>query len=385
MSCLTGTSPPIDTPEQRALARIAATESIVLLKNTGGVLPLNASRVRSIAVIGPNAAIARTGGGGSSRVNPNYAVSPLDGIKERAASEIRVAYAQGVSMEGEVPVRQDIGEAVDLARKSDAAIVVVGYAPNLESEDFDRKSMNLPKGQDELIRAVAAANRNTVVVIVAGAPVTATKWIDATPAVLMAWYGGQEMGHAIADILFGAANPSGKLPVTWPRDVKDVPAYKTYPGTDLHIAYSEGILVGYRGFDAGNLQPLFPFGYGLSYTTFSYSGLNVSPAKLSSGQSARVRLTIRNTGNRPGAEIVQLYVHDGHSKIQRPPRELKGFQRVSLKPGESKTVGFTVDQSALSFYSDRKHEWTVEPGSFDLSAGSSSRDLRLTAKLRFDR
>ncbi len=376
---------PIDTPEQRALARIAATESIVLLKNTGGVLPLNASRVRSIAVIGPNAAIARTGGGGSSRVNPNYAVSPLDGIKERAASEIRVAYAQGVSMEGEVPVRQDIGEAVDLARKSDAAIVVVGYAPNLESEDFDRKSMNLPKGQDELIRAVAAANRNTVVVIVAGAPVTATKWIDATPAVLMAWYGGQEMGHAIADILFGAANPSGKLPVTWPRDVKDVPAYKTYPGTDLHIAYSEGILVGYRGFDAGNLQPLFPFGYGLSYTTFSYSGLNVSPAKLSSGQSARVRLTIRNTGNRPGAEIVQLYVHDGHSKIQRPPRELKGFQRVSLKPGESKTVGFTVDQSALSFYSDRKHEWTVEPGSFDLSAGSSSRDLRLTAKLRFDR
>jgi beta-glucosidase len=382
----------VDTAEQRALARTAATESIVLLKNAGAVLPLTASRIQSIAVIGPNAAVARTGGGGSSRVNPNYAVSPLDGIKERAGSQIRIAYAQGVSIEGEEPDKETAQaaehlrrEAVDLAGKSEAAVVVVGYAPNLESEGFDRKSMDLPKGQDDLIRAVAAANKNTVVVIVSGSPVTATRWIDGTPAVLMAWYSGQEEGHAIADVLFGAANPSGKLPVTWPRDLKDVAAHKTYPGTNLRTTYNEGIFVGYRGFDASNTQPLFPFGYGLSYTTFEYSGLSITPAKLVHGQSARVRLTIRNTGTRPGTEIVQLYVHDGHSNVPRPPRELKGLQRVSLSPGESRTVEFTVNQDAFSFYSNQKHDWAIEPGSFDLSAGSSSRDLRLTARLEFEK
>jgi beta-glucosidase len=383
----------LDTPEQRTFARTAATASLVLLKNTGAVLPLEQPRIRSIAVIGPNAAVARTGGGGSSRVDPNYGIPPLDGIKERAGTRIRIGYAQGVSMEGEEPAKQtpqaaeaQRREAVMLAAQSDAAVVIVGNSPGLESEDFDRKSMDLPKGQDELIRAVAAANKNTVVVIVAGSPVTATQWIDATPAVLMAWYGGQEMGRAIADVLLGAANPAGKLPITWPRELKDVPAMKTYPGTNLHTAYDEGLNVGYRGFDAGNIQPLFPFGYGLSYTTFEYRDLSIAPAQLATGQSARVRLTVRNAGSRPGAEIVQLYVHDGHSKAQRPPHELKGFEKVSLQPGESKAVEFTVNPTkALSFYSEQKHDWIAEPGSFDISVGSSSRDLRLTGKLELTR
>jgi beta-glucosidase len=193
------------------------------------------------------------------------------------------------------------------------------------------------------------------------------------------------MGRAIADVLLGAANPSGKLPVTWPREPQDVPAMKTYPGTNLHTAYDEGLNVGYRGFDTANIQPLFSFGHGLSYTTFEYRDLSVTPAVLAAGQSARVRVMVRNTGSRPGAEIVQLYVHDGHSKVQRPPRELKGFEKVFLQPGESKAVEFALNPNALSFYSEQKHDWTAEPGSFDISVGSSSRDLRLTGKLELAR
>ena len=374
----------VDTPEQRAVARTAAAESIVLLKNAGGVLPLDAAKIRSVLVTGPSAAIARTGGGGSSLVRPKYSVTALDGIKEAAGARVQVGYALGVAMQGEdasevsPQARAELrNQGVELARKSDAAIVVVGYSSKLESESFDRPSMDLPAGQDELIEAVAAANRNTIVVIVAGAPVTMTKWIGRVPAVVEAWYGGQEAGHAIGDILFGAQNPSGKLPVTFPNQWSDSPAYAHYPGENLHVAYDEGIYIGYRGFDKRNVAPLFPFGHGLSYTKFDYSGLKITPAKVAAGQQVEVTARVRNSGLRAGVEVVQLYVHDVKSSVDRPVKELKGFRRVTLNPREAQDVSFTLDKSALSFYSAAKDEWVAEPGAFEVWIGASSRDIRL--------
>ena len=373
----------VDTPAQRAVARQAATESVVLLKNTGSLLPLAAGKVRSVAVIGPNAAEARPGGGGSSKVASKYTVSPLDGIKESAGAQIQVGYALGVPMEGqdknETPAtrKQKIDEAVALARKSNVALVFVGYSPELESEDFDRKSMDLPAGQDELIGAVAAANPRTVVVVVAGAPVTMTKWIGKVPTVVMQFYGGQEAGHAIADVLFGAANPSGKLPVTFPKQLGDSPAAANYPGgTDYKLTYAEGIYVGYRGFDKQKTEPLFPFGHGLSYTTFEYRDLQVTPT-VASGKAAEVTLQLRNSGAREGAEVVQVYVRDVQSSVDRPLKELKAFKRVNLKPGEAQTVSFTLDAAAMSFYDPAKKAWVAEPGEFEVWAGSSSSDIRL--------
>ena len=382
----------VDTPAQQAVARQGATEGIVLLKNAGSLLPLDTAKIHSIAVIGPNAATARTGGGGSSLVRPKYAVAPLDGIHERAGSGIEVKVALGVGIEGEdagkdTPEARAIllKEATDLAARADVAVVVVGRYSKLEAESFDVKTMDLPAGQDELIEAVEQANPRTIVVLNTGDPVTMTKWIEHTPALVEMWYGGQEGGHALASILFGDANPSGKLPVSFPKKWEDSPAYGHYPGENLKVDYAEGIYVGYRYFDTKNVEPLFPFGFGLSYTTFEYSGLKVSPGKVSGEQPVEVRLKVKNAGSRAGAEVVELYVHDGHSKIDRPVRELKGFRRVELKPGEEQTVRFTLDRAALSYWSPGKKAWVAEPGRFDIQVGASSRDIRLRAPLELAR
>jgi beta-glucosidase len=373
----------VDTPEQRAVARAAATESIVLLKNEGDVLPL-AKSIRSLAVIGPNAAVARTGGGGSSLVRPSYAVTPLDGIRERAGNQVQVTYAQGVSIPGEdagkdsPAARAQLRQAaVAAASKADAAIVVVGNAPSIESEGFDRTTLSLPAGQDELIEAVAKANKNTIVAINAGSPVAMDPWIDQVPAVLTMWYGGQEGGHAIAAMLFGDFTPSGKLPVTFPRKLEDTPAWGHYPGENLHTEYAEGIYVGYRHYDRANIAPLFPFGHGLSYTKFDYSDLKVTPDKIGPGRRVQVSVTVRNSGARAGAEVVQLYLHQAASSADRPPQELKGFRRVMLTAGQTESVTFTLDPRAMSFYSTAKHAWVAEPSVFDVLVGASSRDIRL--------
>ena len=373
----------IDTPEQRALVRKVSAESIVLLKNAGDLLPLNSSKIHSLVVIGPNAAVARTGGGGSSLVVPKYAITPLKGIQDRAGERMRVSYVLGATMEGDAPgndtqsPEQLRSEAVSAAAKADAAIVVVGRSPKLESEDFDIRFLDLPAGQDELIDAVAKANKNTIVVINAGGPVIMTKWIAQVPSILDMWYGGQEGGNAIADVLFGDADPSGKLPVSFVKEWKDSPAYGHYPGENLQVEYAEGIYVGYRYFDKRKIEPLFPFGFGLSYTKFDYSDLKVSPGETSSDKPVDVSLQVRNSGSRSGAEVVELYVHDGHSSVDRPVQELKGFQRVNLAPGEAKTVHFTLDRSAMAFYSTAKKAWVTEPGQFDVLVGSSSRDIRV--------
>jgi beta-glucosidase len=388
----------VDTPEQKAVALEGATEGIVLLKNAllsnaGALLPLDATKIHSIAVIGPNAAVARTGGGGSSLVKPKYAIAPLDGIKERAGSAITVNDALGVSMQGEDQSKDTpearaalIAEAVKVAAQSDVAIVVVGRYAKIESESFDLKTMDLPEGQDDLIAAVEKANPHTIVVLNTGDPVTMTKWLDTTPALLDKGYGGQEAGHALASILFGDANPSGKLPVSLPKRFEDSPAYGHYPGENLHVDYAEGIYVGYRYYDTakintGNVAPAFPFGFGLSYTTFAYSNLKVLPMTVAGGPDqppfVEVTCKLRNTGTRAGAEVAQLYIHDAHARIDRPVHELKAFERVELKPGEEKLVHFKLDRSAFSYWSPEKHDWVADPGAFEIQVGSSSRDIML--------
>lgn len=381
----------IDTPEERGVALQGATEGIVLLKNAGDLLPIDTTKVHAIAVIGPNAAVARTGGGGSSMVRPRYAIAPLDGIKERAAKNgIAVNYALGVGMEGE-DTAQDTPEAraaalkqaADAAAKSDIAVLVVGRYNKLESEGFDVKTMDLPTGQDDLIAAVEKANPHTVVVLNTGDPVTMMKWIKTTPALLDMWYGGQEGGHALAAILFGDANPSGKLPVTLPKRYEDNPAFGNYPGKNLEVNYAEGIYVGYRYYDTKNIEPQFPFGFGLSYTKFDYSDLKLVQSE-NAGRNFLLTYSVkvRNSGSRAGADVVQIYVHDDHSKIDRPAHELKAFHRVELRPGETKTIEFTLNRSSLSYWDPATKEWQADPGTFEIQLGSSSRDIRLRAPFK---
>jgi beta-glucosidase len=381
----------VDTPEQRDLALQGATEGIVLLKNEGGLLPLDAAKVKSIAVIGPNAAVARTGGGGSSLVRPKSAVAPLDGIKSKAGG-VKVSYALGVGMEGEDAAldtpearAKALREAVNAATHADVAVVVVGRYNKNESEGFDLKTMDLPAGQDELIAAVEKANPRTVVVLNTGDPVTMTKWIDKTPALLDLWYAGEEGGDALAAVLFGAANPSGKLPVSLPKKFEDSPAYGHYPGEDLKVDYAEGIYVGYRYYDSKNVEPQFPFGFGLSYTKFEYSDLKLASYQ-NAGRAAAWSFTmkVQNTGKRAGAEVVEVYVHDGHSKIDRPVHELKAFKRVELQPAESKTVEFSLDPSAFSYWNPQTRAWAMDPGTFEIQVGASSRDIRLKAPVEVE-
>jgi beta-glucosidase len=382
----------VNTPAQAAVARQSATESIVLLKNADSLLPLDAAKIHTIAVIGPNAAVARTGGGGSSLVEPKYAIAPLDGIRTRAGAGVEVKYALGVGMEGEVPAQDTpeartklMKEAAEAAAHADVAVVVVGRYEKIEREDFDVKTMDLPAGQDELIEAVVRANPHTIVVLNTGDPVTMTRWIEKTPALVEMWYGGQEAGAALASILFGDANPSGKLPVSLPKEWKDTPAYGNYLGVNLKVNYAEGIYIGYRYYDTKNVEPQFPFGFGLSYTSFEYSGLKLTPGKASGNEPVEVSLNVKNSGSRAGAEVIQLYVHDGHSKIDRPVHELKGFQRVELQPGETKAVHFTLDRAALSYWSPEKKNWVADLGTFEIQVGASSRDIRMHQPLKLER
>ena len=389
----------VDTPEQQAIALEGATEGIVLLKNNDNLLPLDPKKIKSIAVIGPNAVVARTGGGGSSKVLPAHDISPLDGIKARAGANITVTSALGVAMEGEAtaastppgtppnpnaaPSPEDspeahektIGEAVAAAARADVAVVVVGRYFRNESEGFDMKSLDLPSGQDDLIAAVENANPRTIVVLNTGNPVTVSKWLDRTPALLDMWYAGQEGGRALAAVLFGDANPSGKLPVTFPKRLEDTPAFATYPGKDLKTSYAEGIYVGYRYYDSKGVEPQFPFGYGLSYTNFKYANLKLQPAK--GNEPVKVSVQVKNTGSRAGAEVVELYVHDNHSHIDRPIHELKGFERVQLGPGQTKTVTITLNRDAFSYWNPKTKAWQLDPGEFGIEVGSSSRDIRL--------
>jgi beta-glucosidase len=508
----------VDTPGHRALALEAARAGIVLLKNDGGVLPLDKTRMRTVAVIGPNAEVARVGGGGSSRVFPPYAVSPLEGLRKKAGEAIRIQFAPGVvAIEDTTPIPPEslrpsegegeglLGEyfdtidfkgaprlrrldprvsfrwqtgapaegmpsdgfsvrwtgrllppatgryvlslssndgarlflddevvidnwkasgtlmqtttidlradapkslrldyfdnrgfaditlgwrrleenplptAVRAAGEADVALVFAGLSGVLETEGRDRASLALPDAQRELIAAVARANPRTVVVLNSGGPLLMDPWIANVAAVVQAWYPGQEGGNALADVLFGDADPAGRLPITFPRRWEDSPACGRYPGQDGAVRYTEGIFVGYRHFDRAQIEPLFPFGHGLSYTKFRYESLAVSAP--SADGKVVVSLEVTNTGPRAGTEVVQLYVGDPKPRLPRPVRELRGFAKLSLGPSERRPVRFTLGREAFAYYDPDRHDWTTDGGPFEVAVGRSSRDLRLKAPI----
>ncbi len=516
----------LDGPEHHALIRKAGQEAVVMLKNEGGVLPLEASKKRSLAVIGHHANKVTFQGGGSSEVNPHYVISPLEAIRSRYGETMDVKYALGTpvhrqlpllergwlraddnsignltvhqfnnptltgepfrkmsasgselswfgdahqdfdlrafslrmignmtvpesgkytfsltavgrarwwldgelmvdmwedadgkwamqvrelelkagrpyelrvefaSMPGErwrtirlgclPPLPEDpIGEAVALAESSDMAVVFAGLTPEWEAEGFDRADMNLPGQQDELIARVSAVNPNTVVVLNAGSPLH-MPWIEAVPAVLQMWYLGQEAGNAIADVLFGEADPGGRLPTTFPKQIEDNPSFKNFPGENGKVTYEEGIFIGYRYYDKEGIQPLFPFGHGLSYTSFEYSNLRLGANSYHSGDEVRIEVDVTNTGPRRGQEVVQLYVRDVAARLERPPKELKAFAKVALAPGESETVRFALTQDDLAYYDEAAGGWTVEPGEFEVLVGRSAQDIRLSGRFQWE-
>ena len=506
---------PLYSQEGRETALEAARDSMVLLKNSGALLPLDQTKLKTVAVFGPDAYPAVVGGGGSSLTKPFNAVTYLEGISNYLGTEVKVLYevnhppleeafgnAEFVTepngepgLRGEYFNNQELegspsltrtdrhidfkwgegsysadgpvdhfsvrwtgyfipkktgdynfyssaddgvrlylndqkviddwqrhGETLDtytthlesgraykirfeyfeavgtattgfgvvsaeasigretkaLAAKADIAIVCVGFAPSLETEGADR-TFALPGGQDELIRQVTSVNKNTIVVITAGGNVDMTQWIDAVPVILHAWYPGQEGGRALAQILFGDHSPSGKLPASFERRWEDNATFSSYypQNNEKHVKYSEGIFVGYRHFDRSDVKPLFPFGYGLSYTTFGYSKLSVTPRNGNLDEPVTVSFDVKNIGRLPGAEIAQLYVGDTHSSIPRPVKELKGFAKVRLKPGETKRVSLTLDRRAFSYYDVNKKDWSAEPGDFAILIGSSSDKVEL--------
>jgi beta-glucosidase len=509
----TGDSTLIASKKNKEVAYKTSLESITLLKNGNNILPLKTKGLKSIAVIGPDANVAITGGGGSAHVDPIFSVSPLEALQNKLGENIKINFAQGVTLIGDekavdkkylftpdttqnglyaeffdnmelkgVPaftridstvdfnwgdgspkqgfvsdnfsarwsgfikpdksgeytlyLTSDDGEklyfddklviddwtdhgpvthsyktnleaakkykikieyyehtggaevrfswkakgsliksAIEAASKSDMAIVFAGTSQYYESEGNDRDSLSLPGDQDNLINEVAKHNKYVVVVIVSGSPVLMSKWINNVDGVVEDWFGGSEEGNAIADILLGNYNPSGKLPITFPKRWEDCSAYGTYKVQDSVSKYSDGIYIGYRYFDHENIAPLFPFGYGLSYTQFSYSNIKIS--RSADKNLVEVSFTLKNSGKVKGTEVTQLYINEGKPKIYRPKKELKKFARVTLEPGQSKTVKFTVTKKSLEYFDPKSDKWTADPGKYNILIGSSSRDIRL--------
>jgi beta-glucosidase len=510
--------PKTNDPAHRKVALDVARSGIILLKNDNAVLPLNTSALKSVAVIGPNAAVARTGGGGSSMVEPVSAESPLDAIKKALGSRVTINYAVGSRMAGDVavidpsviylphdttgkhgllgeyftnaelsgepalrridstidfrwgsgspaagigvdffsvrwtgkirpaesglyeltaatddgvrlyindklvidnwtnhgvesksvryemaagasydirmeyyeyagdavallgwtkPGQNELTEAVAAAQKSDVALLFVGNSFHQESEGFDRPSIELDPEQVALINAVAKANQNTVVVLQAGAQVTMENWIDNVRGVVYVWFPGQEGAQAIAEMLTGAINPSGKLPVTIPKRWEDCSAFNSYPGKNGETEYSDGIFVGYRHFDEKNIDVRYPFGYGMSYTTFALSNLKVAPVAKGKAKGYTVKVTVENTGGMAGEEVVQVYIHDVKAKILRPAKELKAFTKLLLQPKEKRMVVLQLNKDSFSYYDDTKRAWAATKGEYEVLVGTSSRNLTL--------
>jgi beta-glucosidase len=373
-----------------ATAKKVAEESIVLLKNEGGILPLQAAGTKSIAVIGANANRKNAMGGGSSQVKALYEITPLEGIRKLAGTAT-VSYAPGYTIARNATASEAmINEAVEAAKKVEVAIVVGGWTHGYnydvwndnayDAEGVDKPDMHLPFGQDALIKAVVKANPNTIVVLLGGGPVDMQQWVGNTKGIIEAWYGGMEGGTALAEVIFGTINPSGKLPVSFPKVLEDAPAHKLgdFPGKNGVAVYREDIYVGYRYFDTYHIEPAFAFGHGLSYTSFSYS--NIKLTKNANGTVAATA-TVTNTGKTAGAEVMQLYVHKENSAIARAEKELKGFEKVLLQPGQSKTVSIQLDTTAFQYFNEKKNAWDTEAGTYSILLGSSSKDIRLEGKI----
>ncbi|MBQ5521853.1 MAG: glycoside hydrolase family 3 C-terminal domain-containing protein [Oscillospiraceae bacterium] len=364
---------PWDKEAQHQLAAEIAADCMVLLKNDDKILPLR--KEDTVAFIGEFADKPRFQGGGSSHINCFRTTSALE-----AAAGLPVLYAQGYSATKDAATEEQIAEAVAAAKKAKIAIVFAGLPDVYESEGYDRTHMRMPECQNRVIEAVASANPNTVVVLHNGSPVE-MPWIGKVKAVLETYLGGQAVGLATIRVLYGETNPSGRLPETFPLQLEDNPSFLSYGGEGDIAEYREGIFVGYRYYDFKKAAVLFPFGYGLSYTDFEFSNLRLSANTITDQDLLTATVTVKNTGDRAGKAVIQLYVGDKESSVFRPVRELKGFEKISLQPGEAKDVSFTLDKRAFAYWNTELHDWTVEPGDFTIEIGRSSRDIALDASV----
>lgn len=384
--------------ESRRKTLDIARESVILLKNEENLLPLS-KKVKKVAVIGQNANIRHCEGGGSAEVKSLYEVTPLMGIKMLLGGNCEVAYAKGYTHD--FNKRKAVNEeAIELAKNSDVVIFIGGLkhtkedfslfqnalhstkednmVVNIDSEGNDKTDMKLPYNQDEIINSLLEVNPNTIVVITAGSPVDMSSWVDKSKALVNVSYNGMEGGRALAEVLFGDVNPSGKLTVTIPKKLEDLPAHSIgeFPGK-AQVRYDEGIFVGYRYFSTYDVEPQFVFGHGLSYTEFRYNDIKVNLTEENEKINATVKFKVTNIGEKEGAEVAQVYVNDVESSVKRPVIELKGFEKVRLMPGESKEVTINLDKKSFAFYSDEENSWIVEDGKFNILIGSSSTDIRL--------
>jgi len=372
-----------------------AAESVVLLKNEKNTLPLKLNNINSIAVIGNNATKKNALGGFGAGVKTKREVTPLEGLKNRLPENIKINYAEGylerysknendqkeeVTLHGPTTVNQldpiKLEEAINAAKNSDMAIIFAGSNRDYETEASDRRDLKLPFGQEELIKKVLAVNPNTIIVMIAGAPFDLNEVEKNASTLVWSWFNGSEGGNALADVLMGTVNPSGKLPWTMPKNIEDSPAHATnsFPG-DERVEYKEGILVGYRWFDTKNIDPLYPFGYGLSYTNFEFSDLKTNQKTYTSNDSIEVTFNIKNTGNVDGKEVIQLYVSNPTSSVEKAAQELKGFKKIFVKSGTSEKVTIQLPLKELAYYNIEKKEWIVETGTYNLKIGNSSRNI----------
>ena len=376
----------VDHKAHHQLAVRAAEEGIVLLKNEEAMLPL--CKEMPVAIIGVTAKVPAYMGGGSGHQNARELTRAYCEIAE-IVGEDKIAYAQGYPDSGfsGIPDYNQydpdmIAEAVEVAKKAQTVLLFVGNTFGIESEGYDRDTMDLPFGQQELIRQVCAVNNSVVLIVSSGEPVTLVPFVDNCKAVVLNWLGGEGMGKATANVLYGLAEPGGRLPETWPRDIRDTPAFNNfphYPNPTHNVFYSEGIYVGYRWYESRNRAVLYPFGHGLSYTTFELSDLVLSSDRINANGELTVNVTVKNTGNRRGQQVVQLYVKDVESTIDRPEKELKAFDKVTLDPGEETVVKMKLGRRAFAFYSEDMHDWVVEDGEFCILVGTSSNQIDLCA------
>lgn len=382
------------TEEHMLAGQKIAEEGIVLLQNNNNVLPIDLNKAKKIAVIGENAVKVMTVGGGSSSLKVRYEISPLQGLKDRVGSQAEVVYARGYvggksTQQDGLSTGQDLtekrsaeelfAEAVKVAKEADFVVFVGGLNKDdgQDCEGNDRADLGLPYNQDKLISELAKANKNLAVVLISGNAV-AMPWVAQVPAIVQGWYNGSAAGKALAAILVGDVNPSGKLPMTFPVALKDNSAHALgeYPGNNVDVTYNEGIFVGYRWADKEKIKPLFSFGHGLSYTKFQYGKVAVDNKTISADGTVTVTVPVKNIGSRKGEEVVQLYISDLKSSLPRPVKELKGFSKIALNPGEEKTVNFVIDAEKLKFYDDTRQQWIAEPGTFEAVIGASSTDIR---------
>lgn len=386
----------MNTKEHQQATYDAAAEAIVLLKNQNNLLPLDFSSIKSLAVIGDNATRKHSNGGLSSEIKAVYEVTPLEALRAKWGDKVDIRFAQGYEklstfVEGSNNGQSSgtfssktqesdalLKEAVEVARTSDVALLVCGLNHDYDTESFDRLNMDIPYGQVELIQEVVKANPRTIVVMIAGSPLNMAAVDICSPAIVWAWFNGMEGGNALVDVLSGKVNPSGKMPFTTPMSLDQSPAHAlgNFPGRDLKVNYEEDILVGYRWFDTKGLPVVYPFGYGLSYTTFDYSNLNTDKETYDQADTIQATFTLTNTGDREGAEVAQLYVSDPVCSVMRPVKELKGFKKVFLKPGESRRITLDIPVSSLAFYSEAQSQFVVEPGEFILQLGASASDIK---------